>query len=170
MGRSPNDLLDVWKYIDTQGGNKDACWPWTGPTSGRDGDRGYLSIAGRKHQAHVIVFELVHGPLAEGELVRHKCDNGLCCNPYHLESGTRGDNERDKYKRDRAGLPVVVVREIRRLLETSTATQAEIALRVSVKFGVQVSREAVRNIKLGKRRTEDELTADEVEEIKPHER
>lgn len=98
----------------------------------------------------------------DGEIVRHKCDNAMCCNPYHLERGEQPDNENDKYLRDRAGMPVAVVREIRLLLSRGL-TDKLIAGFVSSKFGVEVSRPYVTKISLGIRRAQGgERTAEEI--------
>lgn len=72
--------------------------------------------------AHRVIWELHHGPIAEGLVVRHKCDNPPCCNIEHLAIGTQGDNVADaqvqgKYKtssiarwrRDRDPLRLTVV-------------------------------------------------------------
>ena len=32
------------------------------------------------------------------DVVRHRCHNGLCINPEHLEVGTRADNKRDDWE------------------------------------------------------------------------
>ena len=32
------------------------------------------------------------------DVVRHRCNNGLCINPDHLEIGTRADNKRDDWE------------------------------------------------------------------------
>ena len=32
------------------------------------------------------------------DVVRHKCHNGLCINPDHLEIGSRGDNKHDDWE------------------------------------------------------------------------
>ena len=117
MGKT-NRPEDVFNYIDTCGNDPKKCWPWTGALGGRDG-RGYISIDGKKHAAHRVVYELFNGPLQEGQVVRHQCDNPRCCNPEHLLVGTRSDNELDKYKRGRAGVPLHVVNEIWRLHRAS---------------------------------------------------
>lgn len=162
MGRR-NEPSDVFTYVDTRGGDPDQCWPWTGALGGRDNERGYFSVGGVKWLAHRLVWTLVHGPIEEGMVVRHKCDNPICCNIAHMELGTQSDNENDKYKRDRTGLPVAVVREIKRLLQVTSLTQSKIAYIVSARFGKEISRESVRNIKNGLRRTqEDARTAEEV--------
>lgn len=39
--------------------------------------------------------------IPSGMVLRHKCDNGQCINPNHLEIGTQADNMRDKVERNR---------------------------------------------------------------------
>lgn len=55
-------------------------------------------------RAHRIMWERVNGPIPSGLLVRHKCDNGLCTNPLHLDVGTFKQNSDDKYSRGREGI------------------------------------------------------------------
>lgn len=75
------------------------CVLWDGPM----GPRGYgrVTVNGRRVLAHRHVYQKFHGPLGEREVVRHTCDNPLCVNPYHLESGTQADNVRDMVARGR---------------------------------------------------------------------
>ncbi len=51
--------------------------------------------------AHRIAYELASGPIPEGLILRHSCDNSLCCNPRHLTPGTFADNSRDCVERGR---------------------------------------------------------------------
>lgn len=160
-----NDIEDLFHYIDTKGGDTSQCWPWRGSCGGKDGDRPYFSYQKQKWLAYRLVWTVVHGDIPDKHVVRHKCDYPLCCNPSHLELGTQSDNEQDKYRRDRAGLPVAAVREIKRLLLDSRLPQREIAAYVSTKFGIPVSREAVKGIKLGYRRKHNaDETASEIAE------
>lgn len=50
-------------------------------------------------QATHLVWELLHGPVPKGKLIRHKCDNPPCVNPEHLEVGTQADNVDDMVTR-----------------------------------------------------------------------
>lgn len=72
------------------------CWHWTGNIT----PTGY----GRMSQipVHRYSYELHNGPVPKGLVVRHKCDNPRCCNPTHLETGTRADNNRDRHQRGRS--------------------------------------------------------------------
>lgn len=168
MSRPPNSLTDVFKFIDMRGGDETLCWPWTGATSGRDADRPYFSVEGKKLLAYRVVYELVHGD--PGHLqVRHRCDNSLCCNPHHLELGTNSENALDNVIRDRTGLPVAAVREIKELLSENVdgRTQDEIARLVSSRHGVRVARSTVAHIARGSRRSvQGQMTQQEVEEAR----
>jgi HNH endonuclease len=126
---------DVFKYIDMHGGNTALCWEWLGPLSGRDG-RAYFTLDGKRLLAYRHVYTLMHGVIPEGMVVRHKCDNEVCCNPTHLELGTQSDNMRDASKRDRTGQPEIVVKTCRKLVDMGWTHQ-------SVADLFEISRESV---------------------------
>jgi hypothetical protein len=88
-----------WDCVDISGG-LDACWPWK---RGRSGGYGVITkrIYGERF-AHRYAWTLAHGPIPEGQIVRHACDNPPCCNPLHLSAGTHVDNMADKASRGRA--------------------------------------------------------------------
>lgn len=159
-----NTIEDLFAQIDTKGGDDTQCWPWMGGASSLHKDRGYFQFEGKRWLAYRLMYTIVNGEIPDGKVVRHKCDNSLCTNPKHLQLGNQSENENDKYLNDRAGLPVAVVREIKRLLQTTNATQQVIADYVSKRYNYDVSRSAVRNIKLGLRRTniDNARTASEV--------
>lgn len=126
----PNTRTDVFQHIDMTGG-EDACWPWTRSTGGGNGKgkpRPYFQVDGTKYIAYRIVYELVHGvTLPSDVFIRHKCDNPICCNPAHMETGTHQENMQDMVNRDRHGLTHVAVRRIRWMLAQGTLTHREIA-------------------------------------------
>ena len=77
----------------------DDCWEWLG-FRGPSG-HGRVGLNGVNYYAHRIAYELEYGPIPPGLAVRHKCDFAPCCNPAHLELGTRADNNRDRTISDR---------------------------------------------------------------------
>lgn len=142
-----NSPTDVFQYIKMQG--SDDCWPWTGAWGGRPEDRRpYFQAQGKRRVAYRWVDELVNGPLPDNTQILHSCDLGGypvgCCNPNHWRRGTHDENMKDMTDRQRHGLPHMVVRAIRRLLEKGEDTQQQIADR----YGL--TREAVSAIATGR--------------------
>ena len=83
-----------WAKVPTLGVG---CWEWAG---GRDNDEGYGRIReGRGGSpfllTHRVAWELTQGPIPDGLMVLHKCDNPPCVRPDHLFLGTNTDNMRD---------------------------------------------------------------------------
>lgn len=104
----PHIQAKAWRNIDIPGDfNSESCWNWTGNTSTPFGPskvgHGVFTSKRKGYQAHRVIMELTIGRLlGPDEVVRHKCDNPLCCNPNHLETGTQADNVRDRVMRKRS--------------------------------------------------------------------
>lgn len=69
-----------------------------GALTGLPGDTCRYSSVGGK-QLHRLIYAKHHGPIGEGLLIRHWCNNSRCVNPGHLKVGTYEDNLQDR--RDR---------------------------------------------------------------------
>lgn len=77
----------------------DACWEWLGKIH----DHGYgLFTINKKHaRAHRVAWEMTHGQIPVGHIVRHRCDNRSCVRVDHLLLGTHGQNADDATSRKR---------------------------------------------------------------------
>ena len=75
------------------------CWVWTGTTTLQG--YGQIKRNGRKLYAHRRAYEMTVGPIPDGLVVMHTCDNPPCIRPAHLRLGTPGDNIRDAARKGR---------------------------------------------------------------------
>jgi len=84
-----------WANVEKK--SDDECWPWIGSTARGRGfiGIGELGVNFRNHIASRVSYVIHHGNIPAGLIVRHKCDNGICVNPNHLEIGTMRDNYHD---------------------------------------------------------------------------
>ena len=82
-------------------GGPEQCWPWQTSASTTGGYGKFRLSTNRLMNAHKMAYILSKGEVPDGKVVRHKCDNPLCCNPDHLELGTQLDNVWDMQARGR---------------------------------------------------------------------
>ncbi|MGV2383709.1 MAG UNVERIFIED_CONTAM: HNH endonuclease [Thermobifida fusca] len=95
-------------------------------------------------RVHRLAWAAVNGPIPEGVMVCHRCDNPPCFNPDHLFLGTASDNTADMVSKrrhryvphrgsanGRTRLTVEAVREIRALASTGRSCRS-----IAREFGV----------------------------------
>ena len=144
-----NKPHDVFKQVDMKGGDTTQCWPWLGfkRTDPRGNERGIFSVEGKKLYAHRVVWECYNGrPLEHKEVIRHTCDNTICCNPHHLLVGVQKDNVRDMLERERVGEKKEVIIKVMHLLETGISA-AEVSRFMRAKFDIDIEESVVRKIR-----------------------
>jgi len=79
----------------------ETCWLWAGSISRPDGYGMYHMGSAGYRVAHRIAYKLAVGPIPDGMIIMHLCDNPPCVNPDHLRLGTKLDNNRDSMAKGR---------------------------------------------------------------------
>lgn len=98
-----SDVMCVMElfWLKVARGDPDECWEWQ---AGCDDD-GYGTFRhdGKMKKAHRLAWIFCsRGPIPDGLVVMHSCDNPPCCNPAHLSLGTVADNNRDRHNKGRS--------------------------------------------------------------------
>lgn len=133
-----------WRKVKRR--NKKGCRNWSGVLDAKG--YGHTNFKGYRTTAHRIAYMLTHGPVPEGLVVMHSCDNRACCNPNHLVLGTQKENLDDMRAKGRAGdcrnfgekhgrckLTGEQVEQIRALYEAGGTSQDKLA----IQFGASQS-------------------------------
>lgn len=83
----------LWETSDS------GCWEWTGTKI----SNGYaeFSVDGQDVYGHRWSYERFVGPIPDGLVIDHLCNNPGCVNPEHLEPVTNGENVRRGHRRRR---------------------------------------------------------------------
>ncbi len=114
----PAQAERFWDRCDRSGG-AESCWPFSGACmpSGYGVSKWPVFGSRRVDKAHRIAFLISNGWLPLGRtkgslVIRHTCDNPVCCNPNHLLTGTHKQNQQDAIERGRAVEPPVGLRDL----------------------------------------------------------
>lgn len=121
--------------------NQAGCHIYNG--SWDSGGYGMVWFKGKGIKAHRAAWTIIKGPIPQGRMILHKCDNPACVNVEHLFLGNQTDNMRDMISKGRrtplpgtangrAALTEKQVLEILDLLRENKLTQAEIGERYKV--------------------------------------
>ena len=99
-GRKPKTLEESYLSKVVMRGI-DECWDWSAFKF-----RGYgrIHYNGTTVSAHRASYIIHNGPIPNGMVVCHRCDNPSCSNPRHLFLGTVQDNNRDRDRKGRAAV------------------------------------------------------------------
>ena len=114
-------MQSLREYVDSRAHqvHGQGCWIWLLSFGSHGYGQGTIPGTGiRVTTAHRISYMAFNGPIPDGMLVQHKCDNKWCVNPDHLELGTDLTNAVDKQIKGRAAkkLAPTDVMTIRRLV------------------------------------------------------
>jgi hypothetical protein len=92
-----------WRFVS----KTDGCWLWVGRSGTKKG-YGLIQEGGKgtpRKLAHRLSYEIHHGPIPDGMVVMHSCDNPSCVNPAHLRVGTAAENIKEAYDKRRKVSP-----------------------------------------------------------------
>jgi hypothetical protein len=97
--RGQFNAMPLVERMEAQTEKSAGCWLWTGARN----RQGYGHVGDHYHTrfAHRVAYELARGPIPDGLMICHRCDNPRCVNPAHLYAGTAVDNARDAVDRGR---------------------------------------------------------------------
>lgn len=154
--RNARSLADAARLLDENTERQGECIVWTGHINDVNG-YGRTVVDGQRIYTHRLAYELINGPIAEGHVVLHRCDNPPCCNPAHLLEGTQSDNCVDMWLKGRGTNPPVHLGEAAHSAKLCEADVREVRRLISAGFNdteigrrFDVAKSTIRMIRIGR--------------------
>lgn len=144
VGKEFKTMSGDMSYIKTDKG----CWECNSHAPNAYG-YSVVSRQGKLGYAHRLSYEDKKGPIGEGMVLRHTCDNRRCINPDHLIPGTQLENIQDRVLRGRSafgesnGRAKLKEDQVKEILADLKTPKIQLAR----KYGVDAK--MIRNIKNG---------------------
>lgn len=138
-GATDAERLAFWSKPDGE------CVVWKGGRGPRGYGLAYSSALGYM-SAHRLSYIVNHGPIPDGLMVRHTCDNPPCIRAEHLMLGDNWENMRDMVERGRSlkgeANPQVRIAESSVPLIRQARASGETLRSVASRFGISPSQVA----------------------------
>ena len=99
-----NDRVAAFLSFIDENTDDGGCWIWKGAKNNLGYGQFHITGFRPMFMAHRVSYAIFIGPIPEGYVVMHKCDNHLCVNPAHLTVGNQQENIQDMISKGRAGL------------------------------------------------------------------
>lgn len=95
-----------------------ACRLFTGPTDKSGHPRVWDPRNKCMIGGHRFSYELSKGPIPEGHVILHSCNNPACMAPRHLSAGTQADNMQQKFVENRSNVTKLTPRKVKNILSS----------------------------------------------------
>lgn len=83
----PKIVERFWSKVEKTEG----CWNWTGDTNGSGYGR-FWPTWRKWITAHRFAYKLLVGPIPDGKILDHLCENKVCVRPDHVRATTHAGN------------------------------------------------------------------------------
>lgn len=136
---------DMLKHLLSRTVKVGACRLFIGPTDKSGHPRVWDPRNKCMIGGHRLSYELAKGPIPEGEVILHSCNNPACMAPRHLSAGTQAENMAQKFEENRSNVTKLTPRKVKNIVKhlDNGGTCAYLGR----KYGVTAA--AISNIKSG---------------------